>query len=197
MPGMLSQPQGAPPQAPQPSSGPVTQTPPEAGPGAGNPSRDGAPGSGQPQDVEELKKQAIKLVYGERFDQLIKMFETNGTDGFPRSMAIAVNTALDSLEKENGPLPQEQAADVGMHLMMKLMEDIIADGVLPDVTLEQANEALPATLVMYADSHPDVSKEDVQMLVKQVAEGVAQAQPGGEAQPPAEPVPQLPPTGAM
>ena len=39
---------------------------------------------------------------------------------------------------------------------------------------------------MYADSHPNVSKEDIQMLIKNI-DGEMSAQGGG--QPPAEPMP--------
>tara|TARA_R110000744_G_scaffold310926_7_gene418531 strand:+ start:344 stop:958 length:615 start_codon:yes stop_codon:yes gene_type:complete len=199
MAGMLEQAQAGqqPPEA-QSSSGPM-QTPPEAVSGAENPPRDGASGSGQPIPTEELNKQAIKFVYGERFDQLIKMFETNGEEKFARSMAIAINGAFDNLQKNNGDIPLEQIAEVGMTLMFKLLEDIISKGVLPNVTLEQTKQVIPATLVMYADSHPNVSKEDIQMLIKNI-DGEMSAQGGG--QPPAEPMPgeqpqQAPPPAQM
>ena len=88
MPGMLTE--------NPPSSGP-SATPPAGNPGAGNSPIGEAQGSEQPQqpqDTQALKDQAIQLVYGERFDQLIQMFQKNGPDKFARSMAIAVNTAI-------------------------------------------------------------------------------------------------------
>jgi len=177
MPGMLSQAQNQP-----PSSGPDPQTPPPASPGAGLPPSGGATGPGQPQDVQALKDQAIQLVYGERFDQLIKMFQTNGPEKFPRSMAVAVNTAITEMEKKNGPIDPASAAEVGMDLMMKLLEDIIAGGVVPDTPLEKVQEAFPAILVMYQDSHPEVSKEDIQSLVKEVQNGLQSQGVKGAAQ---------------
>ena len=44
--------------------------------------------------------------------------------------------------------------------------------VVEGVTAEQVSETLPAILVMYADSHPDVSKEDIQKVVVGVQKGV-------------------------
>lgn len=170
----------------QQSPGPMAETPPTGAP-PGAPTSGSPAGPGQqpqvnregqstPEEVKRLTDEAVKLVYGDRFDQLIKMFETNGADNFPRSMAVAVNTALTELEKNN-PMPFETVAKVGMEIYMRLIEDMIKGGVVPDVKLEQVQEALPAILVTYADSHPDVSKEDVQGVM-QAASAEAQAQGG-------------------
>jgi hypothetical protein len=207
MPGMLSEATQAP-----PSSGPVSQTPPPTDPGAGNSPSGGAAGPGQPegsQDFETMRDEAIQLVYGERFDQLIKMFETNGAEKFPRSMGIAINTAISELEKKHGVVGPEMAAKIGSDLMVKLLEDIVAEKVVPDVTLEQIQDVLPAALVMYADSHPNVSKEDVQAVMKSVQGGLEPAKGGaqpagagpavdGAATPPPAMIPQGggPPPGA-
>lgn len=221
MPGMLSEAQApAAPPAPQ-SSGPVSQTPPLADPGAGNSPGEGAAGSGQPpelggEEFQKLRDEAIQLVYGDRFDQLIKMFQTNGAEKFPRSMAITINTAITELESKNGPIDPAMAAEIGMDLMIKLLEDIVAGGVVPDVTLEQVKEVLPAMLVMYADSHPDVSKQDVQQVMRDVQAGLPQgggalagagpagagvpapeAEAGSPAAPPAAPPPGMIPPGVV
>ena len=129
---------------------------------------------------------AVKRLYGDNFDQMIKMFETNGAENFPRSVATVINSAIDYLEQQQGGLALEQAAEVGMDLMMKVLEDVISEKVVPDVTLEQVQQVLPATLVMYADARPDVSKEDVQAVMQEIQAGVA-AQEGGEAPPEAMP----------
>lgn len=185
MPGMMSQAMEPQEQSP----GPSAQTPPSGAstPGAASPGR--SPGPGQPQaqavnrqgeatpeEVERLSDEAVKLVYGERFDQLINMFETNGADNFARSMGVAVNTVLTELEKEN-PMPFDVVAQVGMDIYMKLIEDMIRGGVVPDVTLEEVQQALPATLVMYADAHPDVSKEDVQGVMQAAQQSASQGVP--------------------
>jgi hypothetical protein len=192
MPGMLTEgmPQG------QPSSGPVPQPPPLADPGAGISSGGSAPGSGQPpvgQDFETLRDEAIQLVYGDRFDQLIKMFQNNGPEKFPRSMGIAINTAITELEKTHGDIGPEMAARVGSDLMVKLLEDVITNDVVPDVTPEQIKEVMPAALVLYADSHPNVSKEDVQQVMQNVQSGLSEvkgaagAPQGPGSAPPAAP----------
>jgi len=195
MPGMLSEAQAT------PSSGPGPQTPPTESPGAGTPPLDGASGPGQPAappeamataSFEELRDQGIQRLYGDNFDQMIAMFETNGAANFPKSMAVAVNSTIEYLEQENGKLAPEQAAEVGMDVMMKLLEDIIGNGVVPDVTLEQVQQAFPAILVMYADARPEVSKQDVQQLVEEVQKGVATQQGGGMPPGAAPPDPNAP-----
>ncbi len=188
MPGMLEQ--GMAPQqpAPQPSSGPpVAQTPPSPPPqgdvgGAPGPghmppeapqaSPQAAPQEQAPQEeFEKMRDQAIKLVYGDRFDQLIEMFRTNGPEKFARSMAVAVNTPINVLEKE-GPIDPVTATKIGMAIYMRLLEDMIGGGVVEGVTAKQVEETLPAILMMYADSHPGVSKEDIQKVVMNSQKGV-------------------------
>lgn len=180
MPGMLTQAQNP----PAPSPGPGPQTPPIESPGAGAPTPvpgtpplDGASGPGQPmqapRDPKDLKDQATKLIYGERFDSLVKMFETNGPEKFARSMAIAVNTAINEIEKD-GPIPPEAAAQLGMDVFTMLLEDMATEPekgmppVVPEVSPEQLQEVLPAILVMYGDAHPNVSKEDIQAVMRDV-----------------------------
>jgi hypothetical protein len=169
-------------ETPQPSSGPSV-TPPAVSPGAGDSPSGEAQGSGHPQaqDTQALKDQAIQLVYGERFDQLIEMFQKNGPDKFARSMAIAVNTAISEIEK-GGEIGPEAAAEVGSDLFAKLLEDMLVrpteemGPVVEGVTAEQLQEVMPAILVMYADSHPNVSKTDIQAVMAEVDSGVKASQ---------------------
>jgi hypothetical protein len=145
------------------------------------------------------------LVYGERFDQLIKMFEANGPENFPRSMAVAINTPIMELEKKYGGTDHIAAAQIGADLLTKLLTDIVGKKVLPGVTLDQVQQALPAAMQMYADSHQDVSQQDIQNALAAAAgkagagpQGPAQAPPPGEAEPPAPPLntgPGAPPGG--
>lgn len=155
-----------------PSSGPVAQTPPSPG---GNPLGEASgperSAPTNPQDFESLRDQAIQLVYGERFDQLIEMFQTNGAENFPRSMAIAVNTAISEIEKQ-GKMDYQMATRVGLEIYMRLLADIVGEGVVEGLTAEKIAEALPATLLMYADSHPEVTKEDIQGVVLAAQQGI-------------------------
>lgn len=172
MPGMLQEGQ-------IPSSGPSSQTPPSQG---GNPLGEAAgperSAPTNPQDFESLRDQAIQLVYGERFDQLIEMFQTNGAENFPRSMAIAVNTAITELEKQ-GKMDYQMATRVGLEIYMRLLADMVGEGVVEGLTPEKISEALPATLIMYADSHPEVTKEDIQGVVLAAQQGIEEQ--GAEA----------------
>ena len=149
------------------SSGPGGQTPPTQGSPMG-----AAAGPGQPpeQQFKELSDQAVMLVYNERFPALIKMFEANGPERFGRSMAVAVNTVLTEMEKQ-GPLEPEVAANVGLDIFMKLLEDMITGGVVPDVSMEQVQQALPQALEMYQQSHPEVTPQDVQTVMQTAQQG--------------------------
>lgn len=170
------QPGGQPP-APQPGSGPTAQTPPSPPP-KGDPG--GAPGLEHPeQNFIKLRDQAIKLVYGDRFEQLKKMFENNGPEKFARSMAIAVNAPINEIEKA-GRLKPEMAAKIGLAIYIRLLEDIVGKGLVPGVTPEQISDSFPASMLMYAEAHPGVSNETIQALVREVEVGM---QGGGEGEP--------------
>jgi len=180
----------APQQRPQPSSGPIAQTPPPplpqgnsgGAPGPGHPAQGAPPQAAPPQaaprqepasqeSFEKMRDQAIQLVYGERFDQLIKMFQNNGPDKFARSMAVAVNTPITELEKQE-PMAYETAIKIGLAIYIRLLEDMLSGGVVKGVTAEQISETLPAILIMYADSHPEVTKEDLQKVVMITQQGM-------------------------
>jgi hypothetical protein len=118
------------------------------------------------------------------------MFQKNGPDKFARSMAVAVNTAITELEK-NGPIPPEVAAEVGMDLFAKLLQDMATrenegmEEVVKGVTGEQLQEVLPAILLMYSESHPDIPKEEIQAVMTEVTNGVVNQMGGTQPPPPA------------
>jgi len=126
-------------------------------------------------DVGEIEKRAFKYAYGEKFDTLLAMFKENGAENFAKSMAVAVNGAL----KNAGEMTHEQAAEVGMKLYLALLEDIITSDVVPGITAEQVSQALPMTLRMYAESHPDVSEQDMQALMTEIEKRAKGAVAGG------------------
>ena len=164
----------------QQSSGPGPLTPPTDSPGAGNPPIGSAvPGSEQPSGAgplpspDEMLGEAIQRIYGENFDQMMDMFESNGPQEFARSMGIAVNSGIDFLEQQYGPIGHENAAKVGTEIFFRLLEDMIVKGLMPDVPMQQIQDAMPAAMVMYADERPDVSKQDIQQVLQQVMQGAA------------------------
>lgn len=180
MAGMLTQ-------AQNPSSGSGPLTPPTDSPGAGIPPvGSAAPGSEQPMEAEQagqmpnaedLTREATVTLYGDNFDNMMEMFESNGPEGFAQSTGRAVNSAIDGLEQEYGPLPVETAAEVGMNLILKLVEDMVVKGLMPDVSMEQVQDSIPAALMMYADTRPDITREDIQAVIAEIAN---QSQGGGE-----------------
>jgi hypothetical protein len=189
MPGMLSEgieEQQPPAQAPAPAAAPPAQAPPSSGPDpeippAGETPAIGSPGpehsAGPLPPFEQLRDEAIKLVYGDRFDQLIGMFQKNGPDKFARSVAITVNTAISELEKKHGVIPPEEATKVGMSIYMRILEDMLGgeDPPVPDVPMEQIQETLPAILIMYQQYHPDVTKEDLQAVIIDATKKIAES----------------------
>ena len=169
------------------SSGSGPNTPPAESPGAGLPPLGGSePGSEQPAEAgpmpspDEMVAEAVTRIWGENFDKMVDMFEKNGPEDFARSMGVAVNTGIDYLESQHGPIGHEAAAKVGMEILMRLVDDIVVKGLMPDVQIEQIHDAIPAAMVMYADARPDVSKEDIQMVMQQVMDQAAQ---GGAPEP--------------
>ena len=52
--------------------------------------------------------------------------------------------------------------------------------VVEGVNADQLREVMPAILVMYADSHPNVSKTDIQAVMAEVDSGVKAHQGGGQ-----------------
>lgn len=177
-----------------PSSGPgPTTTPPPESPGAGSPPL-GVAGNGSEQptesgpmpDQDQMLAEAVQRIWGENFDQMIDMFENNGAEDFARSMGVAVNSGIDFLETQYGPIGHENAAKIGAELMFRLMEDFVVKGLMPDVPMEQLQDSIPAILTMYADARPDVTKEDIQQLLMYVQEnagagGSAEQQPDPNA----------------
>jgi hypothetical protein len=125
-----------------------------------------------PEQFEKIKEQAITFMYDEKFDQMIKMFQQNGAEGFPRSVAVAINGAI-SKTKKVIPFDHKMAAVLGMDLFMIIIEDMATgtmDGqpVVPNLGMEHIQAALPATLKMYADSNPDVTDEVMQELLTEI-----------------------------
>ena len=172
--GMLDRSTQQAPQGAPPGSGPSSTATPQSGQSPTSLEPQGGPE--QPEvRFKEMSDKAVKLVYDERFPQLIKMFEKNGAERFTRSMAVAVNTVIATLEEEQGaPMDLEMATVVGVDIFGKLMEDMI--GVVEGVTLEDAQPAMIETMNMFADSHEGVTRQDVAAVMNEVHQGVQQVQ---------------------
>lgn len=123
---------------------------------------------------EQLRDEAIRLVYGPRFDALIDMFKTNGPDKFAHSMAIAVNTPLQELEDVYGGIPYDEAAKVGLAIYMRLLDDIVGEKLMDGVSIEQIQETIPAILMMYRSWNPEVTQQDIQTVVLEAHKGIQQ-----------------------
>lgn len=158
--------------AQRPSSGPVANTPPGSSSSTGF-----AAGSEQLNSPEfkQLRNKGIEFLYSDRFEPMLKMFRTNGADGFPRSMAIAVNTTIKEMEKA-GPVSPQLMTEAWADIFMTLLEDIVlADDVLPGLSVEQVSRALPAVMEMYEKSHPEIKPGTMQKVLDNLQMEAAQA----------------------
>lgn len=150
-----------------PAEQPVQQESMEAG--------QASPTSGEvtlPEKFEKLKDKAVSFMYDEKFDQLIKMFQQNGADGFARSVAVAINGAIAKV-KETEQIDHKMATVIGMDLYLKVIEDMATgqmegQPVVPGLTLEHIQAALPETIKMYAQSNPDVTDEMMQEMLQEI-----------------------------
>ena len=168
----------------QQGSGPAAATPPGGGALSGGLAASAPAGSGPSEpmpDFETLRSEAIRAVYDEQFETLIEMFQTNGPERFARSVAVTVNKAISDLEAMYGAIPHEDAAKIGVALILRLIEDMATgdnppvQGVSPD----QMSEIVPATLMLYQESHPEVTLEEIQAVLESAMQQIQ----GGEGVP--------------
>ena len=118
----------------------------------------GQPAPAGPQvDYEAARKAAVEHIYGDKFESMLKVFEANGPEGFPHAMATVINGALQAA----GNMGHEDAARLGMELFQMMLLDVVKGGVAQGVTMDQINAALPATIKMYAESHNDITDQDM------------------------------------
>lgn len=119
-----------------------------------------------PPEVEAFYQQGIELLFSERLEKMVNMFEVSGVEGFPDAMATAINTVLEAIEQQQGqPMAPEIAAAVGTRLFLKLLEKLYAFGFLPKLPIEAVGDAFSKALRMYAETHPQsVAPGDVEKL---------------------------------
>lgn len=168
--GMLDQAEKA---APPGKAAPLESMPPEEGGMPEQPAPDQPAGKATlPEKFEGLKEKAIGFMYDEKFDAMIKMFKQNGAGGFPRSVAVAINGAIAKV-KESEKIDHRMATVLGMDLYMKIIEDMATgqmegQPVVPGLTLEHIQAALPETIKMYGESNPDLTDETMQQLFQEI-----------------------------
>ncbi len=126
-------------------------------------------GGNEQEQVEQALKPAVAALYGDNFDAMVNMFKTNGVERFGDSMSTAINGVLEKIE-QNKPLPPEIAAGVGMKLFFMLLEDIVTGGVLPQLDVQTIQQALALTIKTYADTHDNITEQDMQQFFQQLAQ---------------------------
>ena len=156
-----------------PSASPKEEQPPEQEAANVDDDNSGPPKAGSlPEKFEGIKSKAISFMYGKKFKALIKMFQDSGAEGFPRSVAVAVNGAINHV-KESEDIDHRMSAVLGMDLYLKVVEDMATGEVggmpiLDDLTMEQVQNSLTETIKMYAESNEDVTEQDMQALLQEI-----------------------------
>ena len=138
----------------------------------------------QPQQgagVEGLIKQAVKLLYDDQLKNVTKMLGNATPEQLPESLALVITETLKKLEKDNGGLSLEVAAQVGMQLLQYIIEDFVTDGIIKEVNSNQVKLAMAAAVKRYGKSK-GIPNEEIEALVKEMAKLEQQAMPQQQPQ---------------
>lgn len=115
---------------------------------------------------------AVGLLYGDNFEKMVAMFKQHGEQGFHEAMSIAVNGILERLEADEGELPVEILAEVGMQLVMMLTQDMVQGGVIAEVNRDMLMNAIGMTLGKWGQKNP--GRADPKELQEAAAQADAQ-----------------------
>jgi len=138
---------------------------------------------------------AIELLYDENFENFVQMFQQHGEQGFPDAMSLAINGTLERLEKDQGELPVEILAEVGTKLIEMLLQDLIQNEVVKNVTKEMMMGAVQKTLADWGQENPDrFDEQEMAQAAQQASQGITPETPQETPQAPQQGV--LPQGGA-
>ncbi len=154
--------------------GQAAPQPEQAAPQPEQPMQEGATEQAQPQGggeiekTEQLVKVGVDILYGQLFEKLVEMFKKGGVEGFPKSMAFAINKVIEEIEKKEKINP-EIAAAVGTKLFWMLIEDIIGGGIVPKIDTDVITMALHESMRQYGESH-GIPQETMDQLTQGLAQ---------------------------
>jgi hypothetical protein len=123
--------------------------------------------------VEDLIDQAKSLLYGDNFENMMKLFQTGGPQGFASSMATVVVGTLDRLEADNGEQDNETLLAVAVGIIAMVATDL-ANGRVMEVDSDQVQLAIQASIGMWMKGHQD--RVDIEGMQEEIAQGVLQGE---------------------
>lgn len=123
--------------------------------------------------VEELIQQAKALLYGEHFERMMKVFETNGQQMFPNAMATVVVGILDRLEADNGTQTNATLLMVAIGIIAMISTDLV-NGKMMQLSADDVQLAVQATVGAWLRQHKD--RADIEGMQQEVAEGAMQGE---------------------
>lgn len=123
--------------------------------------------------VEELIQQAKALLYGDNFERMMKVFETNGQRAFPNAMATVVVGTLDRLEADNGTQANATLLMVAIGIVAMLSTDLV-NGKMMQLSSDDVQLAVQATVGAWLRKHKD--RADIDGMQQEVADGVMQGE---------------------
>jgi len=157
-------------------------------------------------EAKVLVDQAVKILYspGEgNLENMVKMFQQHGPEGFATAMATAVLGMLERLQSENQDIPLALLSEVGTKLFEIILQDIMEGGVITDISEEQALEAQALILEGWGKTNAGkISPQELEELsqlvatIRQQAQKSAGQQPPQQEQPAQQPAP-MGPQGGM
>lgn len=127
------------------------------------------------EEAQPFMRSALKIIYEENFEKLVKMIKASWPDGLPLAMSNAVNAVLTRLKKEEGMSP-EISAEVGVAIFRMILEDLVAGKTIPQIDVAQLQKAMQKTLQDYVKQYPDEYDEEgikAEIARRQSAQGGA------------------------
>lgn len=128
-----------------------------------------------PEDQEKLTqingfvRQGMEILYGDEanFENMVSVFKAGNQESLSKDMSKVVNGILDRIEKENGDLPDEILASVGLLIMNNIAVDLEKGG-MAKITPENADQMKQQASQDWMTNHSDrVDQSSAQQAAQQ------------------------------
>jgi Mg/Co/Ni transporter MgtE len=128
---------------------------------------------------DKLYAEGIKLLYKKQYGNITKMLQNPIPSKVAPTLSKIVNKTLSKLNKRS-EMTIELAAEVGMRLLTALIEDMVQDGVIKELTPQQAMGAVADTINDYAiqNNLPDEAVQQFLQQLKQKQQEMAAQEQG-------------------
>lgn len=117
-------------------------------------------------DIKQLTGKAIDILYDEQFNNVKKSIENTQPEQLPEKIAFFISNTLLKIDAEQ-KTDLQTITQVGLKLIQHFIEDFIADGIIEELTGEQAMAAMGLTMRSFAQGK-GIPEEQVDELIKQL-----------------------------